>query len=249
MKLNGFLLNEAQKAFDSGDYAKAIKPSEDAIEEINQLEKEPTTEYLLNKAKHFVNKALEHFKSKDYQSAIEQWKKAIPEYQRATDLAERRGETDFVESINASIETIKNNISKAEIQKDYNYVVGKVGQYNAEIANAKSSFENGDYESATTSFENSVVLLNEISTIAEKRNFNEISGLQKFELNQLLEDSRKGIAWSKIASAKLELEATSKLYESGAYLEARDTCLQIKERLKDVFDFVIKYDLLEEKGG
>lgn len=169
----GANLDEARKYLSEAGEALKQDKFEEAIELAKraQLAARPTTEYPLSKARELVASAENNFQSKNYANAIEQWNKAIEEYDRAGELAKERKEQEIVDSVAGVKSKIKYNITKAEIAIDNRKMLALVDKGNSKVEEANRLFEAKKYEESNKSYEESKKAFKEALSLAEKNSF------------------------------------------------------------------------------
>jgi len=170
---SGANLDEARKfLLEAGDAVKADM-FDDAVELAKnaQLAAKPTTEYLLSRAKELVTSAEKNFGLDGYEGAIDQWRKSLEEYGRASKLAEERNEPEIVEKI-AEVEIgINENISKAELSIDNQKMFNLVEIGSSTVEEANRLFKDKKFDESRENYEKAKAAFEEAQTLAEKRGF------------------------------------------------------------------------------
>lgn len=159
-------LSEAGEALKGDKFDKAVDLAKKA-----QLSARPTTEYLLSKAKENAASAENVFRSKNYTEAIELWKKAIEEYDRAGKLAQERKEQEILDSVSAIKNKLKENISKTENAIDNQKMLDLVAFANRDVEKANKLFEGKRFDEAKDAYDEAGESYRKALELAEKRNF------------------------------------------------------------------------------
>lgn len=159
-------LRKAGEALETEKFEEAVD-----LAKKSQLAVKPTTEYLFSKAKELAAGAEKSFGSRDYEKALDLWKKALDEYVRAEDLARDRGEKEIVEMMAKVERTINENISKAEVAIDNREMLGLVDRGNSSLEGANRLFEDKKFDESKKAYEEARKTFKSALGLAEKRNF------------------------------------------------------------------------------
>jgi len=157
---------EAIREIQQGNFAKA----EELLKKAEILAK-PTPDYLIQNAKKLAEEAKKLFELKDYRGAILHWQKSIEEYKGAKILATEREDVETAAAMDRAIETIKQNIEKAEIALDWQKMNDLILEGKEIAMKAKEIFKEGQFDQAKEYYEKSIEKYKSALNLAEKRNF------------------------------------------------------------------------------
>ncbi|WP_048196819.1 DMT family transporter [Methanocaldococcus vulcanius] len=124
-----FKNNEIEEAMDeyekllnllSGKYQKISykyeKVLNDKIQKCEEILKNPPLELLLERAKRYSSEALILFNQNKLSKAIEKWKGAVKQYERAKEIAKLKEDKEIVKLVDKNIKVIISNIFKTGIK-------------------------------------------------------------------------------------------------------------------------------------
>lgn len=202
-------LSQAGEALKNDKFEEALELARKA-----QLAARPTTEYLLSKARELAAGAEKNFQSKNYEEAIEQWNKAIEEYDRAGELARERKEQEIVDRVVGVKSKLKDNINKAEIAIDNREMLNLVNKGNSEVEEANKLLEAKKFEESKKAYEEAKKAFEEALSIAEKRNFD------KAKIENALKSVEASIEAALLSNGEAMLQEAEESYEKKNFTEA-----------------------------
>lgn len=142
------LLRDTATAVGRDQFGEALSLAKKA-----QLAANPTTEYLLGRAKGLEGQGNAAYQNQDYSRAVESWKACMAEYGRVRELAVRRGEQDIVRRIAENTSSIEADIKSAILAKASRDVAAVVSQANEMVAEAKRQYSSGRFDEAAQGFQ------------------------------------------------------------------------------------------------
>lgn len=188
-----------------------------------QLAANPTTEYLLDRAKNLESRGSEAYRKEDFIGAIELWQKSLKEYQNVREMANRRKEREIIDAVVSTVASIEEDIRTADREKANRGMVLQVRQTNRVVDEAKSQFSAGAFDTAIEKFHSAREQYSSAAEIARKYKFED-----EARLNKVVSEMDTSIEVSRLSKGENLIEAALK--EKGSQKEtACSATLQFPE--------------------
>ena len=225
-------LNEQHTGADLAEARAFLEKAAEAIKK-NKLDKalsfaakarlsaNPSTEYLLDKAKDLETSGSNAYKKGEFAEAVELWHKSLKEYGEARELALERGEEEIVKALESTIESLAEDTRVAEKERANKDMVTLGEQANKIADEAEGEFNAGRFTTAREKFESAQSLYAKGVAIATEFGFED-----KATLTEAAEGMKTSIEACHLSQGRVLLEAASR--EEGS-------------RKENAFTEVVKY--------
>ena len=225
-------LNEQHTGADLAEARAFLEKAAEAIKK-NKLDKafsfaakarlsaNPSTEYLLDKAKDLETSGSNAYKKGEFAEAVELWHKSLKEYGEARELALERGEDEIGKALESTIKSLAEDTRVAEKERANKDMVTLGEQANKIADEAEGEFNAGRFTTAREKFESAQSLYAKGVAIATEFGFED-----KATLTEAAEGMKTSIEACHLSQGRVLLEAASR--EEGS-------------RKENAFTEVVKY--------
>jgi tetratricopeptide (TPR) repeat protein len=159
------LLLATAKAVNENRYEDAVDFAKKA-----QLAADPTTEYLLSRAKSVESQGTEAYQSQKFSEAIEFWQQSLKEYDNVCQHAKMRGEQEVTEQVTNVMATIEADIKAAKVENNNRELFELIAQANKQTSEAKALYNSGKFDDAVNRFSSAREKYSQTVKIARENN-------------------------------------------------------------------------------
>jgi serine/threonine protein kinase len=168
------LLLATAKAVNENRYEDAVDFAKKA-----QLAADPTTEYLLSRAKSVESQGTEAYQNQLFGEAIEFWQQSLKEYDNVCQHAKMRGEQEVTEQVTNVMSTIEADIQAAKVENNNRELFELIAQANKETSEAKALYNSGKFDDAVNRFSRAREKYSQTVKIARENKLEDESRLQE----------------------------------------------------------------------